>query len=78
MFIPAVMPARQPGWACLVLLRALWPLFLAMGLGVPAQALAQTPTEGASPPSAWTHDTLGGDWGGLRSALGQQGLRFDR
>ena len=77
MFIPAVMPARQPGWACLVLLRALWPLFLAMGLGVPAQALAQTPTEGASPPSAWTRDTLGGDWGGLRSALGQQGLRFD-
>jgi hypothetical protein len=30
-----------------------------------------------APESPWTRDTQGGDWGGLRDALGQQGLRID-
>ncbi len=54
-------------------------LVLAMGIGSTATSLvqAQATSDGSAPPSLWTRDTLGGDWGGMRSALGQQGLRFD-
>jgi porin len=38
---------------------------------------AQAPNDGSSSPSQSTRDTLGGDWGGMRSALDQQGIRFN-
>jgi hypothetical protein len=52
-------------------------LVLATGLVAPLQARAQATTEGASFQSLWTRDTLGGDWGGFRGALGQHGIGFD-
>jgi porin len=46
-----------------------------MGLAAPFPAWAQAPADASE--SIWTRDTLGGDWGGARDALGQNGLRFD-
>ena len=77
MFTLGVMPARTSQRAALGTLRALWALVLAVGLAVRLQARAQATTEGASSQSLWTRDTLGGDWGGFRGALGQYGIRFD-
>jgi porin len=52
-------------------------LVLALGIAVPSPVRAQAPDDAAGGESPWTHDTLGGDWGGLRHALGQYGTRFD-
>ena len=62
-------------------LRWMWALGLLCAASSPV--LAQAPNEGSPPqsqspsPSPWTRDALGGDWGGMRSALGTQGIRFD-
>jgi hypothetical protein len=56
-------------------LRRMWALGLLLAAASPVQA--QTPNDDSPPPSPWTRDTLGGDWGGFRDALGQQGIRFD-
>ena len=77
MFTPAVMPARTSRRAASGTLRALWALVLATGLVAPLQARAQAPTDGTLSQSIWTRDTLGGDWGGFRGALGQHGIGFD-
>ena len=58
-------------------LRALLAIVVVMGWAVPSLARTQVPTSGTAPESLWTRDTLGGDWGGLRDALGQYGIRFD-
>ncbi len=39
-------------------------------------AIAQTVESGPAE-SLWTRDTLGGDWGGLRSGLAQHGVAYD-
>ncbi|HYN58680.1 MAG TPA: carbohydrate porin [Rubrivivax sp.] len=77
MFTLAVIPARTSRRAASGTLRALWALVLATGLVAPLQARAQAPTDGTPSESFWTRDTLGGDWGGMRGALGQQGMRFN-
>jgi len=56
---------------------ALLAFGLAMGWAVPSTAQAQAAATVAAPESLWTRDMLGGDWGGLRGALGQQGIRFN-
>ena len=48
-----------------------------MAFAVPSLARAQGPQDAAAGESLWARDTLGGDWGGLRHALGQVGTRFD-
>jgi porin len=58
-------------------LRAFLPLAFALALVAPSPADAQTPANVTLPESLWTRDTLGGDWGGFRDALGQYGIRFD-
>ncbi|MEJ0019254.1 MAG: carbohydrate porin [Acetobacteraceae bacterium] len=44
----------------------------------PAPAVAQPPAaaESQSPTDIWDRDTLTGDWGGLRTALAEQGIVF--
>ena len=56
-------------------LRWVWALGLLLAAASPVQA--QAPNDDSPPPSPWTRDTLGGDWGGMRSALGQQGIRVN-
>ena len=56
-------------------LRWMWALGLLLAAASPVHA--QAPNDGGPPQSPWTRDTLGGDWGGMRSAFGQQGIRFD-
>ena len=58
-------------------LRALLPLAFALALAAPSPAHAQASANVTPPESLWTRDTLGGDWGGFRDALGQYGIRFD-
>jgi porin len=58
-----------------------WMRTLGLLLAAASPAQAQAPNEDTPPPSPSpslsTRDTLGGDWGGIRSALGQHGIRFD-
>jgi porin len=56
-------------------LRWVWTLGLLLAAASPVHA--QAPNDDSPPSSPWTRDTLGGDWGGMRSALGQQGIRFN-
>ena len=56
-------------------LRWMWALGLLLAAASPVHA--QAPNDGGPPQSPWTRDTLGGDWGGMRSAFGQQGIRFN-
>ncbi|MBN8509515.1 MAG: carbohydrate porin [Burkholderiales bacterium] len=49
----------------------------ALSLGCAATPQAQAQNDGSPAPSLWTRDTLGGDWGGLRGALGQHGIGFN-
>jgi len=77
MFTLAVMLARTSRRATSGTLWVLWALAPAAGLLAPLQARAQAPTDGALSQSLWTRDTLGGEWGGFRSALGQHGILFD-
>jgi porin len=55
--------------------RFVWMLILTCAAALPVQA--QVPGDAGAPPSPWTRDTLGGDWGGMRAALGENGLRFN-
>jgi porin len=67
-------PPHKVGSAAAALL--LW--FLTLGLAAPLVASAQAAGEDmVAPETLGTRDTLGGDWGGMRSALGQQGIRFN-
>ena len=77
MFKLSVMPAGTSRRAAVGTLWALRALVLAAGLVASLQARAQATAGDDPPPSLWTRDTLGGDWGGMRSALGQKGIRFD-
>ena len=56
-----------------------WMCALGLVLTAASPVQAQAPNDGTPPPSPslWTGDTLGGDWGGMRSAFGQHGVRFD-
>ena len=77
MFTLAVKPASTRRRAALGTLRALWALVVAGGLVAPLEARAQATTNATPAQSLWTRQTLGGDWGGFRGALGQHGIRFD-
>ena len=77
MFIPAVMPARHARRASSGLASGALAIGPGHGAGCTSPGAGPGTDCGGLAPSAWTRDTLGGDWGGLRSALGQQGLRFD-
>jgi len=54
-----------------------WMSALGLLWAAASSVQAQAPNDDSPPPSPWTRDTLGGDWGGVRSALGQQGIRFN-
>jgi len=66
----SVKPAGTSRRAAVGTIWALRALVLATGLVAPLQARAQATAGGDPPPSLWTRDTLSGEWGGLRGALG--------
>jgi len=77
MFTLATMRAPKLRPASSGTLLARCALVLATVWFAPCLAQAKAPAGGTLSPSLWTRDTLGGDWGGMRSTLGQQGIRFD-
>lgn len=60
------------------LLSTLIGLLVILTIGSPARAQQQAgqPAAGNEPPDFWHRDTLTGDWGGLRTALADQGVTF--
>jgi porin len=52
-------------------------LIIVLALALPFDGSAQSGAPPAEAESVWTRDTLGGDWGGLRSGLGQHGVQYD-
>lgn len=79
MFIGAQNPAQVTGAAYVVSRTLRWVRSLGLLLAAASSVQAQVPDDDASlpTPSLWSRDTLGGDWGGIRGALGQHGVRFD-
>ncbi len=76
-FTPAAMPTLGSRLADAGLCAVTWLCAIGILWAASSPVQAQAANDGSPPPSLWTRDTLGGDWGGLRAALGQQGLRFD-
>jgi porin len=54
-----------------------WIGTLSLLLAAASPVHGQAPNDDDPAPSPWARETLGGDWGGMRSALGQQGIRFN-
>ena len=77
MFTPTEMSAPGSRLAASGSRAVLWLCALGILWAASSPVQAQAANDGSAPPSLWTRDTLGDDWGGLRDALGQQGLRFD-
>ena len=59
--------------ACSIALLLAVPLLGAAHAQTPQ---SESPAAGTEPPDFWHRDTLTGDWGGLRTALVEQGVAF--
>jgi porin len=77
MYTGAPPQAHRPRLAPLGALSALRALALTAAWPAGTFAQAAAPADAAPAASLSTRETLGGDWGGLRDALGQAGTRFD-